>query len=491
MEALNPCVFVLFGATGDLTRRKLAPALYALHRENLLPEDFVILAYARRDKDDGVFRGDLKEAVAQFAPKMPTKGKEWERFAEHIVYVRGEFDDAEGFTRLKQRLDELDGQRGEGAAPYNRLFYLAIPPEQYETVIEHLGQAGLSRPKTEGSWARVIIEKPFGSDLETSRQLNGTLLRHFGEDQIYRIDHYLGKETVQNILVFRFANELFEPLWNHKYVDHVQITVAEQIGLEGRGNYFDEAGETRDMVQSHALQILSLVAMEPPASLDANAIRDEKVKAIRSIRQIARDEVPLATVRGQYAGYRTEEGVKPDSSTDTYVAMRLHLDNWRWGGVPFFLRAGKALPSRVTEVSVQFRSIPQVLFARIKREEVKPNVLVIRIQPDEGIFLQIGVKEPGPTMNLKPVDLNLTYKDAFPTAHIADAYERLLLDAIRGDASLFSRGDEVEAAWAVLKPILEAWKERPGDVQPYFKGTWGPDRAAGLIGEGRSWREPQ
>lgn len=489
MEALNPCVFVLFGATGDLTRRKLAPALYALHRDNLLPEDFVILAYARRDKDDAIFRNDLKEALKQFAPKMPVAGKDWEKFASHIRYVRGEFDDAAGFTHLKQTLDTLDKEHG--GTPYNRLFYLAIPPEQYETVIGHIGDAGISRPSAEDAWTRVIIEKPFGTDLETSRKLNGSLLQHFTEDQIYRIDHYLGKETVQNILVFRFANELFEPLWNHKYVDHVQITVAEQIGLEGRGNYFDEAGETRDMVQSHALQILSLVAMEPPASLDANAIRDEKVKAIRSIRPIAKGDVPQATVRGQYAGYRGEEGVKPDSSTETYVAMRLHIDNWRWGGVPFFLRAGKALPSRVTEVSVQFRSIPQVLFARVKREEVQPNVLVIRIQPNEGIFLQIGVKEPGPQMNLKPVDLNLLYKDAFPNNHIADAYERLLLDAIRGDASLFARGDEVEAAWAVLTPILEAWRERPGDVQPYFKGTWGPDRVAGLIGEGRSWREPQ
>ena len=491
MEALNPCVFVLFGATGDLTRRKLAPALYALHRENLLPEDFVTVAYARRDKNDEVFRDDLKEAIEQFASGMPTGDADWNPFAERVHYVRGEFDKAEGFTQLKKTLDEMDTQRGEGNPPYNRLFYLAIPPEAYESVINHLGKAGLSRPAAEGAWTRVIIEKPFGSDLETSRKLNANLLKHFSEDQIYRIDHYLGKETVQNILVFRFANELFEPLWNHKYVDHVQITVAEKIGLEGRGNYFDEAGETRDMVQSHALQILSLVAMEPPASLDANSIRDEKVKAIRSIRPITREEVPHATVRGQYAGYRTEEGVKPDSSTDTFVAMRLHVDNWRWGGVPFFLRAGKALPSRVTEVSVQFKAIPQVLFARVNREAVKPNVLVIRIQPNEGIFLQIGVKEPGPSLNLKPVDLNLTYKEAFPTAHIADAYERLLLDAIRGDASLFARGDEVEAAWKVLTPILEAWKERPGDVQPYFKGTWGPDRAAGLLGEDRSWREPQ
>jgi glucose-6-phosphate 1-dehydrogenase len=485
---LDPCVFVLFGATGDLTRRKLAPSLYALHRDGLLPEQFTILAYARRDKNDDVFREDIKSAINEFAPKTPTKGKDWETFASRLFYQRGEFDQAEGFKALRERLEQIDREHG---TPCNRLFYLAIPPEQYETVITHLGEAGLSQP-TEGcgKWARIIVEKPFGYDLESSLHLNETLLRFFTEDQIYRIDHYLGKETVQNILVFRFANELFEPLWNHKYVDHVQITVAEQIGVEGRGNFFDETGMTRDVVQNHALQILSLVAMEPPVSLDANAIRDEKVKALRAIRPIAKEEVPTATVRGQYAGYREEDGIKPDSPTETYAAMRFYLDNWRWGGTPFYVRAGKAMPRRITEVAIQFRAIPQVLFARLKRENVRPNVLVIRIQPDEGIFMLIGAKEPGPAMNLKPVDLHFLYKDAFPGAAIADAYERLILDAIRGDASLFARGDEVEAAWRLLTPILEAWKARPGDVQPYFKGTWGPERANSLLGDDRVWRAP-
>ncbi len=488
MNKLAPCVFVLFGATGDLTKRKLAPALYALHRENLLPEKFAIVAYARRDKMDETFRTDMKAAIEEFAPKMPTTGKVWENFISRFYYQRGEFDQAEGYTGLRDRLNELDVVQG---TPCNRLFYLAIPPEQYEAVITHLGDSGLSYPTDgEDTWARVIVEKPFGTDLETSRQLNRTLLERFTENQIYRIDHYLGKETVQNILVFRFANELFEPLWNHKYIDSVQITVAEQIGLEGRGNFFDETGMTRDVVQNHALQILSLVAMEPPVSLDADAVRDEKVKALRAIRPILREEVAHSTVRGQYAGYRQEEGVKTDSTTETYAAMKLYVDNWRWGGTPFFVRAGKAMPRRVTEVAVQFRAIPQVLFAKMKRENVSPNVLVLRIQPDEGIYLLIGAKEPGPSMNLKPVDLHFTYKDAFPKAHIADAYERLILDAIRGDASLFARGDEVEAAWGLLTPILEAWKSRPGEIQPYFTGTWGPERAAALLGDGHQWREP-
>lgn len=487
-DRLAPCVFVLFGATGDLTRRKLAPALYALHRENLLPEHFAILAYARRDKNDDVFREDVRSSIQEFAPKMPLKGKDWDNFASKVFYQKGEFDKPEGFHGLRERLDQLDKDRG---TPCNRLYYLAIPPEQYETVIENLGDAGLAKPQEGcGSWTRIIVEKPFGYDLETSRHLNDALLSHFSEDQIYRIDHYLGKETVQNILVFRFANELFEPLWNHKYVDHVQITVAEEIGVEGRGNFFDETGMARDVLQNHALQILSLVAMEPPVSLDANAVRDEKVKAIRAIRPLQKEDIPHQTVRGQYAGYRSEEGVKPDSATETYVALQLFLDNWRWGGTPFYVRAGKAMPHRVTEVAVQFRSIPQVLFARTNRETVRPNVLVIRIQPDEGIHLVIGAKEPGPAMNLHPVNLQFTYKEAFPNSQIADAYERLILDAIRGDASLFARGDEVEAAWSLLNPLLEAWKERPGDVQPYFGGTWGPDRAVGLLNEGRSWREP-
>jgi glucose-6-phosphate 1-dehydrogenase len=487
-NALAPCVFVLFGATGDLTRRKLAPALYALHKEHLLPEEFAVFAYARRDKNDVVFREDLKAAMTEFEPDVDITGADWQAFVEKCFYVRGEFDSVEGFHLLKEHLDQLDADRG---VVHNRLFYLAIPPEQYEGVAGHLGEAGLARPSTPSSWARIIVEKPFGYDLETSEHLNDALLTHFTEDQIYRIDHYLGKETVQNILVFRFANEIFEPLWNHKYIDHVQITVAEKIGVEGRGNFFDLTGMTRDVLQNHALQILSLTAMEAPFSLDANAVRDEKVKAIKAIRPIAPEDVAEMSVRGQYAGYRSEEGVKPDSSTETYVGLKLFVDNLRWGGVPFYVRCGKAMPKRVTEVVVQFKAIPQVLFARTNRDTLRPNVLVIRIQPDEGIHLQIGAKEPGPAMVLKTVNLDFNYREEFKNVPIADAYERLLLDAIRGDASLFARGDEVEAAWKLLTPLLTAWKEQPGDIQPYFTGTWGPERAHHLLeNDGRHWHEP-
>ncbi len=488
MPELDPCVLVLFGATGDLTRRKLAPALYALHSEKLTPQDFSILAYARRDKNDVAFRADLKAAVEEFAPKMATKGEEWDSFTSIVGYQQGEFDQAAGYNNLKKRLDEIDKERG---APCNRLFYLAIPPEQYETVIAQIGEAGLSEPAPEcGKWVRIIIEKPFGHDLTSSQHLNEVLCKYFTEEQVYRIDHYLGKETVQNILVFRFANELFEPLWNSKYVDHVQITVAEKIGLEGRGNYFDETGIARDMLQNHVLQILALTAMEPPASLDANSVRDEKVKAIRSIRPITPDDVPTVTSRGQYEGYKGQEGVKANSATETYAAMRLYVDNWRWAGVPFTVRVGKSLAKRVTEVAVQFKAVPQVLFARMDRAGTQPNVLVMRIQPDEGIFLQIGAKEPGPNMVLKPVDLHFTYKEAFPDVPISDAYERLLLDAIRGDASLFARGDEVEAAWKLLTPILDVWETRPQDVRTYPVGSWGPESADDLLNEGRHWREP-
>ena len=480
---LDPCVLVLFGATGDLTRRKLTPALYKLHCSNNLPPDFQLVAYGRRDKDNDSFRNDLKDHMREFATHADMA--QWDTFAKNCFYVRGEFDTLDDYGALKATLNDLDVSAGK---PRNRLFYLAIPPEQYQSVVMNLGQAGLTQ--CDHAWTRVIVEKPFGYDLQTSLRLNDSLTAWFTENQIYRIDHYLGKETVQNILVFRFANEIFEPLWNHKYIDHVQITVAEQIGVEGRGNFFDHTGMTRDVLQNHALQILSLIAMEPPTRLDANAIRDEKVKAIRSIRPVLAADVSTSTIRGQYSGYHNELGVAPDSSTETYAALKFHVDNWRWGGTPFYVRCGKAMPRRVTEVAVQFKPVPQVLFAKMNRDAVRPNMLVIRVQPDEGIHLEIGAKEPGPAMKLRQVNLDFTYGSAFPDAPIADAYERLLLDAIRGDASLFARGDEVEAAWKLLTPILEGWAQYPEQVHSYDTGTWGPQTAVDLLQNGAKWREP-
>ncbi|HZT41717.1 MAG TPA: glucose-6-phosphate dehydrogenase [Chthonomonadaceae bacterium] len=491
-SALAPCAFVLFGATGDLTHRKLLPALYSLHRQQLLPEPFVLLAFARRDMDDAAFRSYLRDSLQKFAPNLPVDGPEWDRFARAIFYLRSTFDDPEGYRHLSARLAELDKEfhlRG------NRLFYLATPPDSFSEIIRELGAAGLNKPGSLEGWARIVVEKPFGVDLASAQQLNAELSAVFQEDQIYRIDHYLGKETVQNILVLRFANQIFEPLWNSRYIERVQITVAETLGMEGRGKYFDAAGITRDMIQNHALQVLTLIAMEPPVSLQADAIRDEKVKALQSIHRFTPEDVARFTVRGQYGpgtirvdgkeeavpGYRQEEGVDPSSMTETYAAFRFGVENWRWAGVPFTVQAGKRLAARLTQVQIQFKAIPEVLFARLACANVKPNRLTIRIQPDEGASLEIGSKVPGPRMEVQPVRMDFQYGSAFK-APIRDAYERLLLDAIRGDASLFARNDEVEAAWAIITPILEAWRAIPCPPFPnYAAGTWGPSEAGALL----------
>jgi glucose-6-phosphate 1-dehydrogenase len=495
---LDPCAFVLFGATGDLTRRKIVPALFDLATQNLLPQSFAIVAFARRDKTDESFRAELREAIKEFAPKLPADGKEWDSFAQNVFYLRSTLEDPEGYKRLADRLAALDRERNLGG---KRLFYLATPPDNFSEIIQHLGGAGLNHSPNPQGWARIIIEKPFGYDLASARQLNAELSAVFAENQVYRIDHYLGKETVQNILVLRFANQIFEPLWNQKYIDSVQITVAESIGIEGRGAYFEKSGITRDMVQNHALQVLTLIAMEPPVSLNADDVRDEKVKVLKSIRPFTPEDVARWTVRGQYGpgtvdgesvpGYRQEEGVDPHSDTETFAAFRFSLGNWRWEGVPFTIQAGKRLPTRVTEVQIQFKAVPDVLFARLDCSQMRPNRLTLRIQPDEGASLEINSKEPGPEMHVLSVKMDFKYGSAFH-APIRDAYERLILDALRGDASLFARNDEVEAAWALITPILEAWRDLSCPLFPnYAAGTWGPEAVRTLFNAGSVWQPPR
>jgi glucose-6-phosphate 1-dehydrogenase len=492
-----PCALVLFGATGDLTRRKIVPALFSLHQQNLLPDEFVVIAFARRDKDDAAFREELREAVQIFAPRLPAQGSDWDAFAARIFYLRSTLDDLEGYRRLATRLNELDTAYHLGG---NRLFYLATPPDNFDEIILNLGRAGLNRPGRAEGWSRIIIEKPFGYDLASAHKLNAELSMVFAEDQIYRIDHYLGKETVQNILVLRFANQIFEPLWNGRYIDHIQITVAETLGMEGRGNYFEQSGITRDIVQNHALQVLTLIAMEPPVALTADDIRDEKVKALKAIRPFSPEDVAQWTVRGQYGpgilsgkdgmekvpGYREEPGVDPMSNTETFSAFRFEVENWRWAGVPFYVQAGKRMPRRTTEVQIHFKAVPSILFAR-QDAAVQPNRLTLRIQPDEGASLEIGCKAPGPQMRVQPVRMDFQYGSSF-NAPIRDAYERLIYDTIRGDASLFARNDEVEAAWSLITPILEAWHDLSCPLFPnYAAGTWGPEAANALLSGSRAW----
>ena len=499
-DSIAPCCFVLFGATGDHTHRKSGPALYSLSQQKLLPKGFTLVAFARRQTTDDEFREDLRTAILQFAPHLKPEGRGWKSFAESVFYVQSNFDDEAGYRRLSERINLLDKKNHLGG---RRLFYLATPPDYFALIIEHLGVAGLNQSTSASGWARIIIEKPFGVDLESARKLNAMLRPVFSENQIYRIDHYLGKETVQNILVLRFANQIFEPLWNKKYIDNVQITVAETLGMEGRGDYFDKAGITRDIVQNHALQVLTLVGMEPPVSLDADAIRDEKVKVLRSIRSFTPQDVANWTVRGQYGpaagakksgekvlGYRQEEKVAPDSTTETFAAFRFHLDNWRWAGVPFYVQAGKRLAKRSTSVRIQFKAVPEVLFARLECSDVRPNVLTLRIQPDEGASIEIGSKSPGPNMQVHPVQMDFEYGSSF-AAPIRDAYERLIVDAVRGDASLFARNDEVEAAWSLITPILDAWRDLSCPLFPnYAAGSWGPESANRLLKDGATWSKP-
>ena len=494
------CTLVIFGASGDLTRRKLLPALWSMFQSRVLPEPFAVVGVARSEMTNEQFRTRMREAITDFARVQPPSTRVWDRFAQALFYYAGDPADAGIYGGLTSYLKQVEQERGTGA---NRLFYVSTPPSVYPHLVTRLGEAGLNRPTDgTGGWVRIVIEKPFGRDLASANSLNQTVASVFGEDQVYRIDHYLGKETVQNILVFRWANGIFEPLWNRNHVDHVQITVGEAIGVEGRGAYYEESGALRDMIQNHILQLLCLVAMEPPVTFDADPVRDEKTKVMRAIRPIAADEVDRLAVRGQYGpgfvngqrvlGYREEKGVSSESITDTFAALRLEIENWRWAGVPFYLRTGKRMPKRASEIAVQFKQTPHLVFRRNPEILAEPNRLVLRIQPDEGMSLSFGAKLPGQDLKIKPVEMEFDYGKAFG-GEPPEAYERLLLDAMKGDATLYARGDWVTMAWELLQPVLDTWTGGdPRKFPNYESGTWGPSEADALIERDgdRGWHQP-
>jgi len=497
-KVVEPCSIVIFGASGDLTARKLIPALYHLFKDKQLPPAFRIIGFARREKTDESFRAELREALGNFSRTKPVDDAVWSDFAANIVYCMGDLTDAAAYQKLEQRLASF----GNPALRNNVLFYLAISPSQFGVAVEQLHSANLLKPPGPGGWQRIVVEKPFGHDLASAHALNSELTRYAHEQQVFRIDHYLGKETVQNILMFRFSNSIFERLWNRESVDHVQITVSEKHSVGGRGGYYEEAGALRDMVQNHMLQVLSLVAMEPPVSLEAESIRDEKVKLLKSIRPLSREEVAKQVVRGQYfagvldgqpqTGYRQEPKVKPDSNVETFVAMKLFIDNWRWSGVPFYLRTGKTLPLGASEVRIQFRPTPNVLFAAVCGNKLDPNALTLRLQPDEGIYMRFNGKIPGTQVGVRPVRMHFSYNSEFG-AYTPEAYERLLLEAVAGDATLFIRRDEVETAWQIVDSIRQGWEGKPlSNREFYAAGTWGPIAAEELLAQsGHVWRDPQ
>lgn len=488
-----PNTMVIFGASGDLTKRKLLPALFNLACDNLLPQDFAVVGFARRAKSHADFRKEMVQAITQFSRRRQFDANLLQNFSERIFYHSSTFEDEAGYSGLQRLLEELETSHQTAG---NRLFYLATPPEYYPVIVQRLGQAGMVRNAR--GWTRVIIEKPFGRDLDTARELNRQVLSVFEESQVFRIDHYLGKETVQNILVFRLANGIFEPIWNRHYVDHVQITVAEELGVEGRGGYYETAGVMRDMIQNHMLQLLALVAMEPPIAFAAQEVRNEKVKVLQAIRPILPEEVDRFVVRAQYSagsfggqqvpGYLQEPGVAPESRTETYVALKLYLDNWRWAGVPFFLRSGKRLPKRATEIAIHFKSAPHLLFGE-HTAGLEANVLALRIQPDEGITLRFAAKLPGAAIQVRTVNMDFRYGTSFGKPS-PEAYERLIWDCMLGDSTLFTRRDEVEASWQFVTPILTGWQQRNDLPLPqYSAGTWGPPEADAFIApEGRRWR---
>jgi glucose-6-phosphate 1-dehydrogenase len=498
-RVIEPCTIVIFGASGDLTARKLIPALFHLFIEKQLPKPIRVVGFARREKTHESWRNEMGEALKKFSRTKNIDAAQWQEFAKNLFYCQGEFGDEKAYRGLAQQLASSENEQLQK----NLLFYLSTSPSQFAEVVEHLSRARLLvKNESAKVWQRVVVEKPFGHDLSSAQELNAELTRYAHERQIYRIDHYLGKETVQNILMFRFSNAVFEHVWNRECVDHVQITVSEKLGVGSRGGYYEEAGALRDMVQNHLLQVLALVAMEPPVTLEAECVRDEKVKLLKAIRQLLPIQVGGNVVRGQYAegkldgqpriAYRKEVKVRPDSNVETFVAARFLIDNWRWSGVPFYLRTGKNLPLSASEVRVQFRPTPNVLFAAQCGPKLDANAITLRLQPNEGISLRFNGKIPGTSMQLRPVRMHFSYDSEFG-AYTPEAYERLLLEAIAGDATLFIRRDEVETAWRIVDPIREAWAaESFKESEFYPAGTWGPQASEDLLEKhGHSWRNPQ
>ncbi|MGA2629205.1 MAG: glucose-6-phosphate dehydrogenase [Terriglobia bacterium] len=496
----DPCAMVIFGASGDLTERKIVPALYYLAGLGMLPPEFSVVGCGRTPFSHEQFREKMRQAVTEFL-RLPAEESAAfeERFGSRLYYLAGNFGEPVAYEQLKGLLNQLDRDKGTAG---NRLFYLATPPSFFPLVVGQLGSAGLARPKDpRGNWTRIVIEKPFGRDLASARELNRVVTAAFNEDQVYRIDHYLGKETVQNLLVFRFANGVFEPIWNRRYIDHVQITVAEDLGVEGRGSYYEEAGLLRDMIQNHVLQLLSLVAMEPPATFRADAVRDEKAKVLRSVRSFPAERVHEFALRGQYReglahgasvpAYRAEPKVAPTSVTETFAALKFHIDNWRWADVPFYLRSGKRLAKRASEIAIQFRRVPHLLFRDCATQHIEPNLLIVHIQPDEGMSLRFSAKAPGAIMQIEPVTMNFRYGEAFSSSP-PTAYETLLLDCMLGDATLFNREDAVELSWELVDPILTRWREDGEKGLAFYEsGSWGPAEADAFIAaDGRSWQQP-
>lgn len=489
----DPCTIVIFGASGDLTKRKLLPALYNLKSLKLLPENFAVIGVAVTESNDEQFRKRITSEIQQFAT-CEVDSSEWSEFEKRSYYISGDFNNPDTFSQLRSKIEEV---RTNWNIPGNVLFYLAISPSFFGTVVEQLGNAGLTS-ESDGNWRRIIIEKPFGHDLNSARALNAKITSHVEESQVYRIDHYLGKETVQNIMVFRFGNSVFEPIWNRRYIDYVQITVAEQLGVELRGGYYDHSGVTRDMVQNHILSVLSLVAMEPPASISGDSVRNEKVKVLESIRPMTPEEIIANTVRGQYGpgvlngknviGYRDEPDVASESNTETFVAMKLNVENWRWADVPFFIRSGKRLAAHTTQIVIGFKRTPLLLFGKNVEEDILPNRLVIHVQPDEGITMDIHAKRPGPRISIANVPLDFSYKE-FGESSAATGYETLLYDCMIGDMTLFHRYDSVDASWRIVDPILDVWNAlHPRDFPNYAAGTWGPEASDHLIKKfGHSW----